>query len=248
MDKSKMGNRMKGYEKITRTFLMENTPVIIRIDGKAFHTYTKPYEFPFSDALKDVFLYTIKKTLLHLQGFTLGYYQSDEVSFFIENYKNIKSDLWFDGNIQKITSVIASIFTGYFNEYAISLTGFTDTLAFFDARTFNIPKEEIVNYFYWRYKDNKRNYIQSLASEYYSHKDRQGKNTQQLFDMIESTGVDVYKDIPSCYRNGTFFYKEKRIIDKIERKVLILDPDVNDMYAKFDFFNETFVFDTKEKK
>lgn len=204
--KSEFGNRMKGYENITRNYLINNLPVIIRIDGKAFHTYTKAYTYPFSEDLRQAMLYASNKVAQQMQGFVLGYHQSDEVSFFIENYSDIKSEMWFNGNIQKIASVSASLFTGYFNEYVFQHK-FTDKVAFFDARVYSVPKEDVINYFFWRYKDNSRNFIQALASLYYSHKERTNKNSAKLLNMVRDKGVEL-DDIPHYFRYGTFFYKE----------------------------------------
>ena len=47
-----LGTRMKTfYEQIPKTKLMRRTPVIIRIDGKAFHTFTRGFKRPFDEIL-----------------------------------------------------------------------------------------------------------------------------------------------------------------------------------------------------
>ena len=198
MDKTNLGNRMKGYEHVSRTKLTRRTPVIIRLDGKAFHTWTKCLTrldasleiSPFSDMMHDCMSSTANELVGRIQNATISYTQSDEISILLNDWKGLKTDQWFDGNIQKIVSVSASMATAYFNDYVqrhklnIDIDNRDIPLAFFDSRTFNIPKEEVANYFVWRQQDATRNSINMLAQYHFSHNTLQGKNTDQVQEML----------------------------------------------------------------
>lgn len=200
MEKSSLGDRMKAYEGVPKTFLMGRTPVIIRIDGKAFHTFTRGMPKPFFKPLHDAFLDAAASSFEHISTAVLAYTQSDEISFLLKDWSKFESQQYFGGGIQKISSVSASVFTAYFNAV---FTGFVrscvDILpddfdrmaqmakmptAFFDARVFNIPKEEVCNYFIWRQQDATRNSINSLAQVHFSQKQLDGKNTNQVQDLL----------------------------------------------------------------
>ena len=108
MDKTTLGDRMKNnYENITRYYLTRRMPVIIRIDGKAFHTFTKGMKKPFDNILVKTMQETMKYLCENIQGRVLGYTQSDEISLVLTDYAELTTDAWFDNNLQKMCSVYA---------------------------------------------------------------------------------------------------------------------------------------------
>ena len=113
-----LGRRMKEYyEQIPKTKLMRRCPVIIRIDGKAFHSFTKGFNRPFDDVLMEAMQETMKYLCENIQGCVLGYHQSDEISLVLVDYQKLNSDAWFDYEVQKICSIAASMATMAFNKY-----------------------------------------------------------------------------------------------------------------------------------
>lgn len=178
-----LGNRMKRYENVNRHFLIPKLPVIIRLDGKTFHTFTKNCKKPFDDSINHAFVTSTAQLVSQIQGCSLAYHQSDEVSFLITDFSNLDAELWFAGNIQKICSVSSSMMTAYFNSnYKRS----DHKLAFFDCRVFQLPNNvEVVNYFRWRNKDCYRNAISSIAQTLFSDKELHGKSTVQRLNMIK---------------------------------------------------------------
>ena len=206
MKNDNLGNRMKNYESVFKTKLIRRTPAIIRLDGKAFHSWTKGLERPFDEGLHNVMTLTAQALVSEIQNAVLAYTQSDEISILLNDWKQLNTEQWFNANIQKIVSVSASIATGNFNTIYNNCVG-SRRLAFFDSRVFNLPKEEIVNYFIWRQQDATRNSIQMLAQSYFSHKQLQHKNTSQLQDMlmlekgINWNNLDVWKKRGSCVKN-----------------------------------------------
>ena len=94
MDKTTIGNRMKNnYENITRYYLTRRMPVIIRIDGKAFHTFTRGFKKPFDDVLVKTMQDTMKYLCENIQGCVLGYTQSDEISLVLTDYAELQLTL-----------------------------------------------------------------------------------------------------------------------------------------------------------
>ena len=165
--------RMKeNYEKRSRTYLTRRTPVILRIDGKAFHTYTRGLDKPFDEGLMEDMIETTKYLCSKIQGAKCGYVQSDEISILLTDYDNLQTDAWFDYQVQKMCSVAASMAASKFNQLRIiRLKSYSDIetadkaevlslpLADFDCRAFNIPKEEVANYFLARQNDAVKNSI-----------------------------------------------------------------------------------------
>lgn len=118
-----LGTRMKNfYEFIPKTKLMRHCPVVIRIDGKSFHTFTRKFEKPFDEVLIDTMHETMKYLCENIQGCVLGYTQSDEITLILIDYKKLNSDAWFDYEVQKMCSIAASMATMAFNKFFIEAT------------------------------------------------------------------------------------------------------------------------------
>ena len=181
-----LGDRMKSsYENRTKYYLPRRTYTIIRIDGKAFHTYTRGLERPFDLKLISDMDETAAFLCKNIQGAKLAFVQSDEISILLTDFETINIDAWFDGNIQKIVSVSASIATAKFSELR------PGKIAMFDSRVFSIPsKTEVMNYFIWRQQDTVRNSISSVAQYLYSPKELHGKNTDQMQELCFQKGIN----------------------------------------------------------
>jgi len=184
--KNKIGIRMKEfYENRTKTFLPRRTYTIIRVDGKAFHTYTKGLERPFDDKLINDMDETAKYMCKNIQGAVFAFVQSDEISILLTDFKSIKTSAWFDGNVQKMTSISSSLATAKFNELR------PGKLALFDSRVFTIPHNvEVENYFIDRQIDTIRNSISSLAQSLFSSKELHKVNTTKMIEMCLDKGDD----------------------------------------------------------
>lgn len=217
-DKTSLGDRMKRYEAVSQGSLMRRTPVIIRLDGKAFHTFTKKISQhndsslktgPFSEKLHQIMEYTSFQLTKQIQNAKLAYFQSDEISILLTDWSTLTTDQWFGGNIQKIVSVSASIATAQFNKRFQEIFGVEDgidatDIAYFDSRVFNLPKEEVTNYFIWRQQDATRNSINMLAQFYFSHNELHEKSTSQVQDMlmlekgVNWNNLEVWKKRGTC--------------------------------------------------
>ena len=112
-----LGDRMKeNYENRAKTYLVRRMPVIIRIDGKAFHTFTSGFQRPYDTIFHNAMNGTTKFLCENIQGCKIGYTQSDEITLLLTDYDTLTTAAWFDYGVQKICSVAASIATLAFNK------------------------------------------------------------------------------------------------------------------------------------
>ena len=223
-----LGKRMKDfYENVPKTRLVRRTPVAIRIDGKAFHTFTRGFEKPFDEVLGRTMRETMKYLCENIQGCVLGYTQSDEITLILIDYKKLNSSAWFDYEVQKMCSIAASMATMAFNKFFVEnvKTAYANRWkteecslpydlykiyceaaekgAMFDARCFNIPKEEVANLIYWRQLDATRNSIQMVGQANFSHKELQNKSCNQIQDMLFQEKDINWNDFPTHLKRGS---------------------------------------------
>ena len=221
-----LGTRMKEfYESVPKTRLVRRMPVAIRLDGKAFHTFTRGFEKPFDEVLGRAMRGTMKYLCENIQGCVLGYTQSDEITLILVDYQNLNSCAWFDYEVQKMCSISASMATMAFNKFFIkeveewfsNQKPFTtetirlydlyhlrsETGAMFDARCFNIPKEEVCNLIYWRQLDATRNSIQMVGQANFSHKELQKKSCNMIQEMLFTKKGVNWNDYPTYLKRGS---------------------------------------------
>jgi len=208
MKNDSLGDRMKrNYENCYRLYLTRRTPVIVRVDGKAFHSLPlkKPFDDDFMTAMVNAAMHTAKE----MQGFKLGYVQSDEASFLLTDFEDLTTEAWFGYNLQKIVSVTAALMTEWFHyESEAVLVKSRHSAIVFDTRAFNMPEGEVANYFLWRAKDWERNSVQMYCQSHFSHKDLDGKGRDDQHEMLYSMGKNWATDLTEQQRNGTFFAKD----------------------------------------
>ena len=241
-----LGTRMKTfYEEIPKTKLMRRCPVAIRIDGKVFHTFTRGFNKPFDEVLIESMQKTMKYLCENIQGCVLGYTQSDEITLILIDYKKLNSSAWFDYEVQKMCSIAASMATMAFNRFFMyeyeefnrwvnegNPTGeyrrlndiYYDAMckgAMFDARCFNIPKEEVTNLIYWRQLDASRNSIQMVGQANFSHKELQNKSCNQIQDMLmEQKGIN-WNDLPTYQKRGACCIKNSHIVRRLSDETVL---------------------------
>lgn len=254
--KDSLGDRMKRYESVPKNFLTRRTPVIIRVDGKAFHTFTRGMQKPFDEVLMKTMKETMKYLCENVQGCVLGYTQSDEITLVLTDYATLTTDAWFGYNVQKCVSIVASMATMAFNRYfeIASLTErlkddvehnyelgqvYTNALhkgAMFDARIFNLPKEEVCNCLIWRQQDATRNSIQSVGQAYFSHKELNNKTCNNIQEMLwQEHGVNWNEFPAECKRGSCCIKEESEVpvensktgeVETISRSKWVIDTDI----------------------
>lgn len=204
-----LGDRMKAnYEAPARHLLTRRTPVIIRIDGRAFHTYTRGMNRPFDAFLMSSMHEAATHVAADAQGCKLAYVQSDEVSLLLTDDDSLKTQAWFGYVQSKMETIAASLMTAKFNDLMLA-RGPLGRLATFDARAFNIPEPEIANYFLWRAKDWERNSVSMYCGAHFSHKEMHGKGRAAQHEMLHSIGKNWATNLSHVERNGMFMIARK---------------------------------------
>lgn len=197
-DHTSLGDRMKAYEHAWRVVLPRRVPVIIRVDGKAFHTLTRHCDKPFDDELMASMDRVAVELCEEIQGACLAFVQSDEVSVLIIGHRTIDTQPWLANGLQKQCSISASIATREFNRGVVS----AQDAALFDARVFLMPEDEVCNYFIWRQQDATRNSIQMVARAHFSHRECDNKNTSELQALLHSRKGINWNDLPVAQKRG----------------------------------------------
>lgn len=201
-----LGDRIKRYEAVTSQRALPRVPLMIRVDGRAFHTFTRGMERPYDQHLIDSMVNAAYDVASEMQGFKAAYIQSDEVTFCLTDYDTITSQGWFDYKLPKVISASASLMTAYFNKHIN-----TDKLATFDSRAFSVPAHDVPNAFLWRVKDWARNSLQMFSRAHFSHKELHGKNTKDMHDMLHGIGKNWTTDVALQHRNGTFLISDDNL-------------------------------------
>ena len=235
--KDSLGDRMKtNYESVPNIKLTRRMPMIIRLDGKAFHTFTKKFDRPFDVELADMMVEVTKYLVENIQGCKLGFQQSDEISLLVTDYDTLKTDSWFDKKVLKMTSIAASMATMKFqqllNDGWINKDKLITYDAMFDARVFTIPKEEVCNYFIWRQQDATRNSIQMLGQAHFSHNQLHKKSCSNIQDMLMEKHNINWNDVPTRFKRGSCCYYSA------EEGCVIIDNEINIFTQDRDFIDQ----------
>lgn len=276
-----LGKRMKlYYEQIPQTKLLRRTPVAIRIDGKAFHTFTKGFRKPFDDVLIKSMQETAKYLCENIQGCVLGYTQSDEITLILIDYQNLNTSAWFDYKVQKICSIAASMATMVFNRVFAKMVDdilisiqWADTYSsdidkdeiyenlpyiaayekaiekgvMFDARCFNIPKEEVTNLIYWRQLDAIRNSIQMVGQANFSHSELQNKSCKDIQNILMlQKNIINWNDYPTYKKRGTCIVRRKKNMQNTSDKCRtewVIDTDIPMFNGEYrEYIEEKIIF------
>jgi len=211
--KDAMGDRMKSYESATDQRLPRNLPIVARLDGKGFSKWTADLERPFDGRLHNVMSSTMRflATKTHAKA---AYTQSDEITLGWTN-ETKDSQVWFDGRVLKMASVLSAMASSYFNRQWASFMPFgveERPLAFFDCRVWSVPNlDEAANTFLWREFDCTKNSISQATRHYYSHKQMMNKNGIEMKEMLILKGVN-WQDYPNWAKYGT--YVVRRVVER----------------------------------
>jgi tRNA(His) guanylyltransferase len=228
--KDELGQRMKTYyEDPLRFSLPRRTYVVIRVDGKNFHTFTaklpRPYCRPLADALDAAALHLAQQ----IPGACFGYGQSDEYSLLFTDFD---TPMWFEGSVQKIVSVSASLFTAAFNAAFVRDGLEAPPFASFDARVLAIAqRDEVKSYFVWRQLDATANSLNMLASAHYSHEELKGVTESGKHDLLHAKGINWAKE-PADFKRGRALVRRdgRWLVDRepaiFPRDAGYLDPQI----------------------
>jgi len=231
MSTTEIDLRMKAqYEDRYRILLPRRSYTIIRVDGRAFHTWTRGLERPYDICLMKAMDEVAMALCQECAGAQLAYVQSDEVSVLLTDFAKIDTAAWFDNNMQKLCSISASLATAAFNQ-AVRFLGWDKKPAHFDSRVFQIPDPvEVENYFVARQKDAVRNSVSMLAQHYCSHNELHKVPVEQMHDKIYEHG-DNWNNHPVRFKHGAAVIKVPVPGGPKQTKVGIIDIPPHDDWA-----------------
>lgn len=254
-----LGDRMKRYEAVSKSTLVSRMPVILRIDGCHFHTFTKGFVKPFDEVMMKSMQDTMKYLCENIQGCVLGYTQSDEITLVLVDYQKLNSSAWFDNEVQKMCSVAASMagmaFTRYFaynvNNSDVEIDAdlwkvYMNAIrrgAYFDCRAFNVPESDVCNCLIWRQQDATRNSIQSLAQANFSHKELQGLSCNKLQDKLFIEKGINWNNLKDEEKRGTCCVKTYFTQDGNERSKWVIDYNIPIFTQDRDYIEKLIHFD-----
>ncbi len=231
-----LGDRFKNlYENPFRFSLPGRMPIVLRVDGKSFSSYTKSLQKPFDDKFIDAMDLVAIYLMQEIQGAQIAYTQSDEISILLNNYSKLETQPYLKNNIQKITSVVAGFASAKMTEVSSSIFNKTK-LACFDCRVFVLPENEVNNYFLWRQLDASRNSVSMLAQSLFSHKELKGKNSKEMQEMIFQKSKTNWNDIQTRYKRGRCIKKatKEHLVEnrktgeeiKVIRNIFVVDNEI----------------------
>jgi len=222
--KSSLGDRIKNnYEQAYKTYLPWRMPVIIRIDGKNFHSYTKRIgaKTPFDETFMKHMQWLASELCKEIATTVFAYGQSDEISLLLQPYKKLDSEPYFRNEVQKIVSVAAGTASAIFSRF-YDVPAIESNPAVFDARCFVLPEAEVVNYFIWRQQDATTNSISMVAQSKFSHKELHGKNGKQMQEMMFQKDGTNWDKLPIYKKRGYAVYKKVGPYEGVEGDKKIL--------------------------
>lgn len=231
VSKEQLGDRVKGYEKEhTKSLLDDDLPICVRLDGKAFHTYTKGLERPFDERLSKVMI-EVTNYLVEKTNARLGYTQSDEISL-VYFKTSEKQQSFFGGKIQKLTSVLASMATAKFaKEVDKVIPEKSEELAIFDCRVWNVPTlKDAAEVFVWRQEDAIKNAVSMAAHTYLDFSSVQKKHTDDRIAMLLEAGIN-FEDYPEFFKSGTFS-KKYYVLSPIPEELKKYHPEHVETYMR----------------
>lgn len=205
-----MGRMKSQYEGRQKRLLTRRLPVIMRLDGQAFHTYTKHLTKPFDEG----FIEDMQSLTMELCSFIAGaqcaYVQSDEISILITDFQTVDTQAWFDYDADKMVSIAASRAGAFFERLRNNRSKIEGTknqpLAAFDCRVDTYPDDEVVNYFIARQRDAVKNSLSGLAQSLYSPSQLNGKQREDLHEMCFQKGHN-WNNLPTPMKRGSFVEK-----------------------------------------
>jgi len=226
-DTTSLGDRQKAYENIeTSRTLIPTLPIIARIDGKSFHTFTKGLKRPYDEGMSQLMVETTK-ALVGTTHARIGYTQSDEITL-VFHADSFDSETYFNGRTFKLVSVLASIATATFNSLKSEYIPIKkDVLAYFDCRVWNVPnKMEAVNCLIWRERDATKNSISMAAQSVFSHAQLMNKNGSEMQEMLFRQGIN-WNNYPTFFKRGTYVGK-RHLSRKLTSEELSSLPPMHD--------------------
>ncbi len=222
-----LGARMKGYEAVEAQRRLDVTlPIIARIDGRRFSKFTRGMERPFDPFMSAAMRGTCADLVEHSHAL-IGYVQSDEISL-VWQAREEGSSVFFDGRVQKMTSVLAAMATAIFSRRLSRASSAHAALVearvpLFDARVWQVLSQvEAANTLLWRAMDARKNSVSAVCRAHYSHKAMHGQGQADMRQMLAAKGVDFEADFSPEDKWGAFYQRRRREVEMPEAEWLAI--------------------------
>lgn len=205
----KLGDRCKRYEMAEAgRKAMAGLPLLARLDGRAFHTFTRGLSRPFCSPFASCMFETARALVEEFDA-RVGYTQSDEITLLFYAEPGSKAQLPFDGRFQKLTSVLASYAAAVFGREVLRLLPEKrEAIPAFDCRVWNVPTlEDALDVFVWREDDAVKNSIAMAAQSVYSTRELHGKNGKEMQEMLFQKGIN-WNDYPPHFKRGAYVQRK----------------------------------------
>lgn len=203
-----LSERMREYELASKTRFPKRVPILIRADGKKFSKFVKDFEAPFDSLLGEMLKLTAFNVAKKLDGCVFFTQHSDEMSFFINTYQTLNQKGLMNLTKHKIDSEVASMITLEFVKQLVAndLTHLLDKFKGFDARSWVLPKDEVVNYFFERQTSSKRNSIQMYARQYFTQKEINGLSGLLMIEKMREEKNFDWESVDTWHKYGWLGY------------------------------------------
>ena len=224
-DSKSLGDRMKEYERAYDFKFSKRMPLILRLDGRAFHTFTKKFKRPYDETFISLMDKIARYLCENIQGAKIAYVQSDEITILIKYYDELNSEPWFGNEMQKILSSSAALASSYFTSLiclgkALGIKEFSDISwapVQFDCKAFILPEDEVCNNFIFRQQDWERNSVQLLGQILFSQKELQGKSCKEIIRMCKDKGTS-WSSLPTKLKRGRCIVRKPDTVEVLRSK------------------------------
>lgn len=227
MSKEELANKIRAFESVSTTpSVTKGKPLIVRLDGKNFSTFTKSLKKPFDPRFSE-FMIDITKALVEEFAADFGYTQSDEITLSWHVYENSAKQYPFDGRFQKIESILAGFASAFMNKNLINyLPEKADQMPIFDCRAFEVDtKEDAIDAIIWRQNDCNKNAISMAARSIFSFNQVKFKKGKEMKEMLLNRGIN-FEDYPFYFKHGT-------MVKRVKEEKMLTDEELSRIPEKY---------------
>jgi tRNA(His) guanylyltransferase len=180
------------------------TPLLARLDGRAFHTFTRDLRRPYDEAMSRCMIETARYLVQELNAL-VAYTQSDEITLAWFEPADSPTEYPFDGRYQKLASVLAGLASTRFYQLVLELMpAKVREVPHLDCRVWQVPAlSDAAEVFVWREEDAIKNSTTMAALAHFTDREIHGKDTATKQEMLLARGVD-WRAYPAFFQRGTY--------------------------------------------
>lgn len=205
--------------------ILPDTYIVVRVDGKKFHEFSKYYDFakPNDERALKLMNACARNVYMHYkQDMICAYGESDEYSFILK-----KETTLYNRRKEKLSTLFVSLFTSNYvalwSKFFPGVDLHYKHLPFFDSRCVCYPNLGIVkDYLSWRFVDTHINNLYNTAFWYLiikcglsaqeSEKTLSGTVSSDKQEILFSRCGINYNNEPEMFKKGSLIYKKGEIV------------------------------------